>query len=61
MVFVIQNSQNRDAKAVYIKLDELIRAVDGARNQAALAETESEDEQDRQIAEERRSAAKPSA
>jgi low affinity Fe/Cu permease len=33
MVFLIQNTQNRDAKAVHLKLDELIRAVEGARNQ----------------------------
>lgn len=33
MVFVIQNSQNRDAAAMQAKLDELIRAVDGARDQ----------------------------
>lgn len=32
MVFVIQNSQNRDSAALQAKLDELIRAVDGARN-----------------------------
>src|SRR5215212_3206671 len=32
MVFLIQNAQNRDAKAVHIKLDELITAIDGARN-----------------------------
>ncbi len=32
MVFLIQNSQNRDAKAVQIKLDELIRAIASARN-----------------------------
>jgi low affinity Fe/Cu permease len=31
MVFLIQNTQNRDAKAVHLKLDELIRAVGGAR------------------------------
>jgi low affinity Fe/Cu permease len=31
MVFIIQNSQNRDAKAMHLKLDELIRAVEGAR------------------------------
>jgi low affinity Fe/Cu permease len=31
MVFLIQNTQNRDAKAVHIKLDELLRAVKGAR------------------------------
>jgi low affinity Fe/Cu permease len=33
MVFLIQNTQNRDSKAVNLKLDEVIRAVKGARNQ----------------------------
>jgi low affinity Fe/Cu permease len=33
MVFVIQASQNREAKATQLKLDELIRAVRGARNE----------------------------
>jgi low affinity Fe/Cu permease len=31
MVFLIQNTQNRDAKAMHLKLDELIRAVGNAR------------------------------
>jgi low affinity Fe/Cu permease len=32
MVFLIQNAQNRDAAAIQSKLDEIIRAVEGARN-----------------------------
>jgi low affinity Fe/Cu permease len=32
MVFLIQNTQNRDAKAIHLKLDELIRSVKDARN-----------------------------
>ena len=33
MVFLIQNMQNRDARAINLKLNELIRAIDKARNQ----------------------------
>lgn len=32
MVFIIQNTQNRDAKAMHLKLDELIRSIEPARN-----------------------------
>jgi low affinity Fe/Cu permease len=32
MVFLIQNTQNRDSAAVHLKLDELVRAVQGAHN-----------------------------
>ncbi len=39
MVFLIQNTQNRDARVVSLKLDELLRAVKGARtDMAALDE-----------------------
>jgi low affinity Fe/Cu permease len=34
MVFLIQNTQNRDQQALHLKLDELLRAVDGARESA---------------------------
>jgi low affinity Fe/Cu permease len=33
MVFLIQNTQNRDSRAINLKLNELIRALDKARNQ----------------------------
>jgi low affinity Fe/Cu permease len=32
VVFLIQNTQNRDSQAIHLKLDELIRAVEAARN-----------------------------
>jgi len=32
VVFAIQNTQNRDSQAIHLKLDELIRAIDAARN-----------------------------
>ena len=44
MVFLIQNTQNRDAKAVHLKLDELIRAMKGARNNLVDLEKMSEDD-----------------
>ena len=44
MVFLIQNTQNRDAEAMHIKLDELIRAVDNAQN--ALLNLEELEEED---------------
>jgi low affinity Fe/Cu permease len=44
MVFLIQNTQNRDAKSIQLKLDELIRAVDGARTKLVRLEDMSDDE-----------------
>ncbi len=47
MVFLIQNTQNRDAKAVHLKLDEPIRAVGEARTQLVDLESLSDEELDR--------------
>lgn len=44
MVFLIQNAQNRDAKAMQLKLDELIRAVRDARNELVDLEDLSDEE-----------------
>ncbi|HEY7119413.1 MAG TPA: low affinity iron permease family protein [Tepidisphaeraceae bacterium] len=44
MVFLIQNTQNRDAKAIHLKLDELIRGVKGARNHLVNLEEFSDEE-----------------
>lgn len=46
-VFLIQNTQNRDGKAVHLKLDELIASMEGARNNFVDLENVSEEELDR--------------
>jgi low affinity Fe/Cu permease len=48
MVFLIQNTQNRDSRAMHLKLDELLRAVPRARNEFMEAEEEDLDEIERE-------------
>jgi len=50
MVFLIQNTQNRDARAIHLKLDELLRATPRARNEFMEAEEEDLDEIEREKA-----------
>ena len=44
MVFLVQNTQNRDTEAIHLKLDELIRANDSARNRLLQLEELTEEE-----------------
>jgi len=44
MVFLIQNTQNRDARAIHLKLDELVRAAKQARNTLVDAEDLTDEE-----------------
>jgi low affinity Fe/Cu permease len=44
MVFLIQNTQNRDARAIHLKLDEVIRAMHQARNEMIDIEKLSDEE-----------------
>jgi low affinity Fe/Cu permease len=47
MVFLIQNTQNRDAKAINLKLNELIRAIQNAKDQMIDIENLSDTELDK--------------
>lgn len=47
MVFLIQNTQNRDSKALHLKLDELLRAVKDARTSLVNVEDLSDEELER--------------
>ena len=44
MVFLIQNTQNRDSKAIHLKLDEIIRSLNKARNELVDLETLSDED-----------------
>ena len=47
MIFLVQNTQNRDARAIHLKLDELIKHVQGARDSLIALEDMSDDELER--------------
>ena len=47
LVFLIQNTQNRDARAIHLKLNELIRAVEGAHTGLVNLESLSDEDLDR--------------
>jgi low affinity Fe/Cu permease len=60
MVFLIQNSQNRDTSALHLKLDELIRVSESARNKLLDLEDMTEEELERLKGSFTRLAARPS-
>lgn len=61
VVFMIQNTQNRDSRAIHLKLDELIRALDAARNRLLDVEDLPDEELARLAREFRRLRLEPSA
>lgn len=44
MVFLVQNTQNRDSRALHLKLDEILRSLDAARNKLINLESCSDEE-----------------
>ena len=46
MIFLVQNTQNRDSRAIHLKLDELLRGVKGARTAMVDLEDATDDELD---------------
>lgn len=51
MVFLIQNTQNRDSRAIHLKLDEIIRSIDKARDELIDLEDATDDQLDKLQAE----------
>ncbi len=47
MVFLVQNTQNRDARALHLKLDEILRSIDAARNKLINLENCTDEELDK--------------
>ena len=47
VVFLIQGAQNRDSRALHLKLDELLRAVEHARTSLVALESRTDDDLDR--------------
>jgi len=47
MVFLVQNTQNRDARALHLKLDEILRSIDAARNKLINVEHCTDEELDK--------------
>jgi low affinity Fe/Cu permease len=56
MVFLIQNTQNRDTRALHVKLDEIILALDKAHNSRVGIEDEGEEALEKAKGDQKRSA-----